>query len=106
VADLEIAARAIGLRPLRAVNLTDLFRAYCSQSGNRGEVIYSMVSAFAHGRPRSVLVSTLTPVGPGLPGTGGLGTIAANDDYAVGFTITAVKTALMAVKDLERYCGL
>ena len=51
-------------------------------------------------------VSTLTPVRPGLPGTGGLGTIAANDEHAVAFTLIAVTTALMAVKDLERYCGL
>jgi hypothetical protein len=106
MADLEAAARAIGLRPLRAVNVTDLFRAYCSQTGNRGELIYSMMSAFAHGRSWSVFVSTLTPVGPGLPGTGGLGTIGANDDHVVAFTITAVRTAMMAVKDLERYCGV
>ena len=106
MADLEAAASAIGLRPLRAVNVTDLFRGYCAQTGSRGELIYSMLSAFAHGRSWSVFVSTLTPVAPGLPGTGGLGTIAANDEHAVAFTVFAVKTALMAVMDLERYCGL
>lgn len=105
ITELEAAAKTVGLRPFRGINITDLFRGYCSLDGDAGEVLFSTVSAFAHGRPFSVLASTMTPAGPGLSGTGGLGTIVASDVNTLGVTATAVETAAVALADLERYCG-
>lgn len=105
ITELDAAAKALGLRLLRIVNTTDLFRAYCSLTADKGEYVYSAVSAFAHGRPWSLFMSQMTPVGPGLPDTGGLGTITANDEYALVFTMIAVHTANMAVADLQTYCS-
>ncbi len=106
IAELESEADALHLRPLRNVNLTDLFRQHCSVTGDEGETIYATMSSFAHGRPWSQLLAERTVLGPGVHGAGTLGTIAANDSQSLGFTAVAVRTTTLAIDDLEGYTGI
>jgi hypothetical protein len=102
IADLDAEVTALGLRALTGINLTDLFRQYSNRPGDQGETNYSIASSFAHSRPWASLLLATTPVGPGVAPGGQVMKASADDTLALAFTVHAVRTATLAVEDVER----
>jgi len=102
IADLDAEAAKLALRVLTKVNLTDLFRSYSNRSGDEGEINYSILSAFAHSRSWASLLLTATKVRAGVAPGGAVMKTSANDTFALAFTVHAVRTATLALEDIER----
>jgi hypothetical protein len=104
-ADLIAARNSQGVAPLRLPAATEVCERYVVSAGPLvGGAVYRLLSAFAHGRQWTLLVSSLQDVGFVRVPTGAHPMrVSANEEAAIMLTMLAVRQFSMAVVDAERY---
>ena len=83
------------------MNTTDLFIHYAIPRKARGELLFLIVSSFAHSRRSRLLFMQSSPPQAGSD----VRKVTSDDALTLTYTQHAVDTAAAAVDDLERYLG-
>lgn len=104
--ELQAERDAAKIGPIKVPSMTYRFGGYVGLQPGPGRAIYRLLSAYAHGKQWKGLTAKFQVVEEGAEVRGGrLVKVTANDDMSVMLTALGMKTARIALDELQAYCG-
>ena len=103
VKQLTADRAAAGVGEMKVLSFVELCRRYAGEGPFRGEALYRLASAFAHGKQWSLHASKIAEPEDGSPNGPGPRRVTASDDISALVTLGAVRTFAAAVAEFEAY---